>query len=126
MEMDRIAAAYKRLLDKKDAYRTEYKRKVAELDTALDELEGIILQFMKDNGLDTLSFDEISFSPREKIFVKVDDWQTFYEFVKENDAFDLLKKGVKASEIEAFLETTGQLPPAVGVERQITLSHRRK
>ncbi|RME03074.1 MAG: hypothetical protein D6816_10675 [Bacteroidetes bacterium] len=126
MNTARLASAYRALLDKKEALTREYKAKVKEIDEALNEIEDVLLQFMKDNDLSSLSFDEISFSLREKTMPNVNDWDALFEFVAENHAFELLKKGVKATEVARYLEEHEALPPGVSVERMQTLSHRRK
>ena len=126
MNMERLASAYKALLDKKDALVRKHKSELSQINEALEEIETTILSFMQENHLEKLSFDDVTFAIKEKLYANVEDWSSLFEFIQETGMFQLLKKGVKASEISEYLNETGDLPPGVKVERAITLSHRRK
>jgi len=55
------------------------------------------------------------------------DWDSFYKFMKENDAMQLLEQRVSKSNMEQFLEENPDLhPPGLNVDANYAVTVRRK
>ena len=55
-----------------------------------------------------------------------EDWNGFYTWIAENEAFDALERRVKKSFITTYMEDNkGELPPGINVTQEYTVTIRR-
>lgn len=53
------------------------------------------------------------------------DWPIFWNFIKENDRFDMLEKRVGQKAVDDYREETGDIPPGLNVFTEQTVTVRR-
>lgn len=87
-----------------------------------DELEGALIKSLKDAGLDRVSAGGFTASHNVEIVASVNDWESFYAYVKENDAFYLLQKRVASSAYRELLAIEGESPPGTEPHEKDKLS----
>lgn len=100
-------------------------------DSALEEQQNIIeaelLSICKETGADGLrtEFGTVTRSVKKRFWTS--DWSSFYDFVKEHDAIELLEKRVAQANMATFLEENPDaVPPGLQVDSRYTAVIRRK
>lgn len=108
---DKLAEVYIKIRDKRAELKEKFEAEDAELKEQLDMLAGKMLDIC-----DTQNADSIK-TKMGTIIRKVDtrywtsDWESFYNFVQENDAFPLLEKRIHQTNMKQFLEENPDLLP---------------
>lgn len=62
----------------------------------------------------------------EKLKPKADDWEKIYDYIVENDRFDLLQKRLGDRAVLDIFEETGKMPPGIGKFNAIDISVTKK
>lgn len=103
------------------AARSEAKREWEAADNAMkadeERIEMAILKFLMDNNIKSVRTEFGTAYQQEDVIPNCADWNTFYHWVKQNDAFDALEKRIKKTYVKEMMETTGKLPDGVSVIR---------
>ena len=88
----------------------------------LTRLEGIMGKWLDKVGLKTAPCVHGTFYKEVEILPAADDWDTFYEWIKEHDAFQFLHKRITAVEVSKYMEAhkdeETSLPPGIRVEKK--------
>ena len=54
------------------------------------------------------------------------DWEAFYDWIKEHDAFDALERRIKRTFVSKYMDDNdGAIPPGVNVFRRYTVEVRK-
>lgn len=126
MDMNKAVTAYVRLRDARSALRHRFD----EEDTALKEKQAMIEAALL-NELNTLNADSMktpagTFYRQEEMRPSGSDWDAFYRWVKENDAFEFLEKRITKTAVKEYMELNdGAMPPGVSVHREFVVRVRR-
>lgn len=111
-EYVRIRAGFSELTK---TYEGEKKR----IKAVLDKIEGMMLGFLQETKQDSAKTAQGTFYKQEEILPTGSDWEAFYNWVKENDAFDALERRIKKTFISQYMEShDGAIPPGVSVLRE--------
>lgn len=126
MDTTKLAKAYIKLRDA----RTELKRTYDEQDGALkakqERLEAEMLKFLNANEMDSVKTAAGTFYRQEEITPTGSDWDAFYKWIADNDAFDALERRIKKTFVREYMETNnGAIPPGVSVYREYVVRVRR-
>jgi hypothetical protein len=119
---DKLVAAYVKIRDAKRELERETETKVAELDAQLDTIESKLLSICDEQGVEGLKTQAGTASRRIKAKYWTNDWESFYDFIAEHDAFALLEKRVHQTNMKTFLEENpGTSPVGLNVDREYTI-----
>jgi hypothetical protein len=107
----KIRDARKKLAEKDDQLKEQ-------LNTVAEEL----LNICKEQGAMTIRTPHGTVSRRIDKHYWTSDWDSFFTFVKENDAFALLQRRINNSNMEQFLEENQNLhPPGLQADTKQTI-----
>ncbi len=95
-----LTKTYVKIRDK----RRELARQDDELKEQMDMVAAKLLEICNDQGASTIRTDFGTVSKRESKTYWSSDWNSFFKFVKENDAFDLLQQRIHTANMSQFLE----------------------
>jgi hypothetical protein len=115
---DDLVKTYIELRDIKAARKKKFTEEEDALNEALQQLAGVLELRITASGAESIKTASGTVYLSEKTMAMVEDWPPFYEFIKENNAFDMLYKRANAVPIVAHLEETGGLPPGVYIDRK--------
>ena len=107
--------------------RAELKQRDEELDQQQKLIQNELLELCKSMGAESIrtEFGTIIRSTQRRYWTN--DWDSFYKFIKEHDAFQLLQKRITNTNMAQFLEENPDLhPPGLNVDAEYTVSVRRK
>jgi hypothetical protein len=108
---DQLAEIYIKIRDKRDELKTNFETQYKELEEQLNMLATEMLELCKENGADSIK------TPAGTIMRRVDtrfwtsDWDSFYDFVQEHNAFGLFEKRISQGNMKQFLEENPDVLP---------------
>ena len=127
IKADKLVKAYVRIRDKRKEIADAYEREDSELKEALETIEAKLLEVCKETGADSLRTEHGTVSRRVAKRYWTNDWHSFYQFLKEHEAMELLEKRIAQTNMNTFLEENPDLlPPGLQVDSRYTVSIRRK
>ena len=127
VKADKLVKAYVRIRDKRKAIAEAYEREDNELKEFLETIETELLEICKETGADSLRTEFGTVSRRVAKRYWTNDWHSFYQFLKEHGAMELLEKRIAQTNMGTFLEENPDLlPPGLQVDSRYTVSIRRK
>jgi hypothetical protein len=122
-----MVAAYLNLRAARDQLAMEYEAKDSALKKDMTELEQLMLSLCNELGVNSLNtpLGNVSRSLKERYTCT--DWGNFYQFVRENDAPELLEKRIHQGNMKTLLEGSQDagLPPGVSVMREYGVTVRK-
>jgi hypothetical protein len=115
---ERLAKVYVRIREK----RRELAKQDKELEEQLELVASQLLEICKEQGASTIRTTHGTISRRVTKRYWPTDWESLYNFIKENDAFSLLQQRIHTSNMDQFLEENPDLhPPGLNVDATQTV-----
>lgn len=126
MDMTKIVATHLKIRQKRSEIKKAFDEQDKELKAQQERLEAAMLKFMQDNKMSSVKTDAGTFYRQEEIKPAGSDWDAFYKWVREEDAFDALERRIKKGFIVDYMEENeGELPPGVSVYREFVVRVRK-
>jgi hypothetical protein len=123
ISVDRLVRAYIKIRDA----RSELTKQIDELEEKQKVIQDKLLEICKDTGTESLRTEFGTVTKRITKRYWTSDWESFYKFMKENDAMQLLEQRVSRGNMESFLEENPDLhPPGLNVDANYAVTVRRK
>jgi hypothetical protein len=111
---DKLTEIYVKIRNK----RRELKKQDDELEEQLNIIAAELLEICKAQGSSLIRTPHGTISKRITKRYWTSDWHSFYEFIKEHDAFGLMAQRINGSNMEQFLEENPDLhPPGLNAEQ---------
>jgi hypothetical protein len=111
---DKLTEIYVKIRDK----RRELKKQDDALEEQLNIVAAELLEICKAQGSSLIRTPHGTISKRVSKRYWTSDWHSFYEFIKEHDAFGLMAQRINGSNMEQFLEENPDLhPPGLNAEQ---------
>jgi len=105
--VERLTRIYVKMRDK----RRELERQAAELKEKQDLVASELLEICKAQGATTIRTEHGTVSKRVTKNYWSSDWDSFFKFVKEQDAFSLMQQRINNANMAQFLEENPDLHP---------------
>jgi hypothetical protein len=123
VSVDRLVKAYIKIRD----VRSELTKQIDELEEKQKVIQDKLLEICKDTGTESLRTEFGTVTKRITKRYWTSDWESFYKFMKDNDAMQLLEQRVSRGNMESFLEENPDLhPPGLNVDANYAVTVRRK
>jgi hypothetical protein len=120
---DKLVKAYIKIRDK----RAELSKQDSELEEQQQMIADKLLEICKETGTDGLKTSFGTVTRRISKNYWTSDWDSFYRFIKEHDAFHLLQQRISNVNTQTFLEENPELhPPGLQADASYTVVVRRK
>ena len=115
------------LITKRNELKEDIKLKTEEIDTIKDEIDLLeieIMSIMQKEGTEKVSCNGTTAWIKSEIAPKVDDWSKVYEFIQNNNRFDLLNKTIKKTTFKEFVDG-GKMIPGCSIKAFDKISFRK-
>lgn len=125
--IEKIITTFVKIRDTKEALYREYKAKNAELEEEMAVLKQKLLELSKETG--ATSFSTPEFVAYRKVNSKywTNDWGSFYEFMLEQKAPQLLERRIQQTNMKEFLENNPDIhPPGLNLDSEYDFIVKRK
>jgi hypothetical protein len=104
LSADKLAEVYIKIRDKRAELKEKYESEDAELKEQLDLLADKMLDICDNQNADSIKTKTGTIIRKVDTRYWTNDWESFYNFVQENDAFPLLEKRIHQTNMKQFLE----------------------
>ena len=119
MDISKYVKVYLNLRKAREELSKEFDIKDKELKDKQELIENQLLQFLNETKQESSRTEFGTVYRQEDLVPSAADWSVIYEWIKENDAWELLEKRLKKTFIKTYSETNkGDLPPGVNVFRK--------
>lgn len=125
LDTDQLVDRYIRLRDKRDALKKEQAAALKPFETALEQIEGVLLATLDALKQESMRSKSGTFYRSTQTSVKVTAWSQTLEYIRDNDAWELLEARVNKTAAAAILEETRAPIPGVEVSRIYSVNVRR-
>lgn len=126
MDINKLVRAHLAIRDKRKELTAAHDEVDNDLKQKQSRLEAEMLRFMQESDTESIRTESGTIYQQESLKPAAADWSAFYEWIKENDAFDALEKRIKATFVKEFMEENdGETPPGVSVHREYVARVRR-
>lgn len=116
---EKLAKIYVKIREK----RRELAKHDEELKEQLDTVASQLLEICKEQGASTIRTQYGTISRRTTKNYWTNDWDSFFKFVKDNDAFSLMYQRINSANMSQFLEENPNLfPPGLNAEVNNTVT----
>ena len=105
----------KELLEKKQALDEQLRVKnleIKEIKGESQQVETALFEKMRSEEIEKTGIDGYSVRINRDIFPQVDDWDSVFKYVKENDMFRLLYKRINSLAFRELVDN-GTIPPGI-------------
>ena len=125
--IDKIVAVYIKIRNAKEDLAREYDDKIAALDEQMRTLKEELLKISKETGVTSFKTDNGTAYRTIKNRYWTNDWESFYGFMREHGAMELLEKRIHQTNMREFLEGRPDVhPPGLNVDQEYEITIRRK
>jgi hypothetical protein len=127
MNIDELTHDYMALRRERERLAADFKTADENLKEAQSAIEAKLLAMCSEHNVDSVRTKNGTVMRSVKSRVHVLDWDSFYEYVLENKAPQLLQKRVHESNFEEFMSERRDdgLPPGVNVAREYVITVRK-
>lgn len=123
--VDQVIAAYLKLRNKKDAIEAEAKERVKELKDKLSKFEAWLKVRADEQGVTSFKTPHGTAFITTTDFANVADWDATLEFIRTNEAYDMLEKRVSKTAVRAYIESTREVPAGVNYGTKLEVNVRK-
>lgn len=111
--LDTIVAGYMKLKGQRDAIKAKAKAEVGELEEKMSKLEAYILQKMEEDGVTSYKTPHGVAYKTTRDYANVADWEEVLNYVRTNNAYDLLERRVSKAAVKGCIDEGLPIPPGV-------------
>ena len=127
IDTEKVVEAYLAIRTERDRIPKAYEEKDAELKNDMQALEQLLLGVCSEINADSIKTKHGTVMRRvnERFFCS--DWENFRQFVRDNDAVELLERRIHQGNFRQFMSEHNEdgLPPGVNVTREYAVSVRK-
>jgi nanoRNase/pAp phosphatase (c-di-AMP/oligoRNAs hydrolase) len=126
MDLNKVVATYVKIRDKRAEKKRAFEAEDADLKAKMERIEAFLLQHLESVQATQVGTDHGTFYRQKDVIPSAADWGAFYDWIKQNDAFDALERRIKKTFITQYMEANeGALPPGVNVFSKYVVRVRR-
>ena len=107
------------------AMNADNKKRIAPVEAEMERVAGLMDSYLTTHKVKNASTSAGVFFREMTVKPRATDWTTFYNWIKENDAFEFLHKRITADAIAAYMDQHKDddvaLPPGVAVEKEFVI-----
>ena len=126
LKLNKVAETYVRIRDARTELKKQYEMEDQKLKDQMETINSFFLETLTELGVESCRTDHGTVYKSLVVKPSCGDWDAFYTWIAENEAFDALERRVKRSFITDFMDANeGELPPGISVLKEYTVTIRR-
>ena len=124
---EKLVKAYIKMRDARSVLSAEYEAKDEEIKKQMQIVEQHLLEVCKKAGADSVKIHGVGTIIRGvKTQYWTSDWEAMHNFIKENDAVELLERRIAQKAMGEFLQANpDKMPKGMNVDSKYTITVRR-
>lgn len=125
LTVDTVINTYLKLRSKKETIEAETRQKVKGIKDNMAKLEAWLKEKADDQGVKSFKTDHGTAFLTTTDFAQVADWDAVLDYIKTNDAFDMLEKRVSKTAVRGYIEKNKSVPSGVNYGTRIDVNVRK-
>jgi len=125
LTVDQAIGTYIKLRTQKDALEAKVKDDVHEIKQKLHKIEGWIQEQADTQGVKSFKTDQGTAFLTTTDLASVGDWDAMLNFIRENNAWDLLEKRVSKRAARGYIDLNGAVPDGVNFGSKVSINVRK-
>jgi hypothetical protein len=126
MDADQLVEIYIKIRDKRSQLKKEFDNADGRLEKQLELVGDSLLELCKETNAEGLRTNAGSVFKTIKTRYWTSDWGSMKDFIKENDAFELMEQRVHQTNMKNYLvENPDKMPPGMNIDSRYGITVRR-
>ena len=122
----KLSSIYLKIRDARSELKAKYEEEDKQLEAQMDVIEAKLLEICKATDADSIKTQAGTVMRRVATRYWTNDWDSMYNFVKENDAYGLFEKRISQTNMKQFLEENpDKFPKGMLLDSQYKITVRR-
>jgi hypothetical protein len=123
---EKLVRAYIKMRDARSVLAAEFEAKDKEIKAQMDIIESYLLEVCKSAGASSINTGAGTIIRSVKTRYWTSDWESMHEFIRENNALELLERRVAQTAMAEFIEAyPDKVPKGMNVDSKYTVVVRR-
>jgi hypothetical protein len=124
---EKLTRVYLKIRNKKAEVSAEFKKQDDELTRQLDKVKGALLDYCKEQGVESVKTSEGLFYRSVKTRYWTSDWESMHKFILEHDVPEFFEKRLNQTCVRQFLEENPDtVPKGLNTDSEYVISVRKK
>jgi hypothetical protein len=123
--VDDVIATYMKLRVQKDLIEAETKDRVAGIKEKMEKLEAWIKEQADQQGVTSFKTKHGTAFLTTTDYANVADWDSVLDFIKREEAFDMLERRVSKTAVRGYIEATKAVPPGINYGTKLEVNIRK-
>lgn len=120
-----VIRTYMVLRNQKSALEADTKAKVDTIKQKMEKLEAWIKERADEQGVTSFKSEWGTAFLTTTDYANVSDWDAMLQFVRDNEAYDMLEKRVSKTAVRGYIEANKSVPPGVNYGTKLEVNIRK-
>lgn len=122
---DELVHVFITLREHRAKLKAAYDNADAETKAKQEKIQGLMLTRFNESGMESMRTKYGTAYKQTKSFATVGDKDTFFNYVKEHDAYELLEARCSKTAVDQYKVANNDVPPGVNYREEIVVNIRR-
>lgn len=123
--VEQVVSAYLKLRHQKEAVENAAKQEAQAIKDKMAKLESWLLNQANTQNVTSFKTKSGTAFVTTTDYANVADWDAVLNYVRENEAFDMLERRVSKTAVRGYIETKGSVPAGVNYGTKIEINVRK-
>jgi hypothetical protein len=125
VNVDDVVATYMKLRSQKESIEAEVKDRVSVLKVKMEKLEAWIKEQADVQGVTSFKTKHGTAFLTTTDYANVADWDAILDFIRAQEAFDMLEKRISKLAVRGYIEANKAVPPGVNYGTKLEINIRK-
>ena len=125
VNVDDVVATYMKLRSQKEAIEAEVKDRVSTIKAKMEKLEAWIKEQADIQGVTSFKTKHGTAFLTTTDYANVGDWDAVLDFIRTQEAFDMLEKRISKIAVRGYIEANKAVPPGVNYGTKLEVNIRK-
>ena len=125
VNVNEVIAAYMKLRGQKEGIEAEAKAKVLAIKVKLEKFEAWLKEQADQQGVTSFKTPHGTAFLTTTEYANVADWDSTLNFIRENEAYDMLEKRISKIAVRSYIEQNKAVPPGVNYGTRLEVNIRK-
>ena len=125
VNVDDVVATYMKLRSQKEAIEAEVKDRVSTIKAKMEKMEAWIKEQADVQGVTSFKTKHGTAFLTTTDYANVADWDAVLDFIRTQEAFDMLEKRISKIAVRGYIEANKAVPPGVNYGTKLEVNIRK-
>ena len=125
VNVDDVVATYMKLRSQKESIEAEVKDRVSTIKAKMEKLESWIKEQADVQGVTSFKTKHGTAFLTTTDYANVADWDAVLDFIRTQEAFDMLEKRISKIAVRGYIEANKAVPPGVNYGTKLEINIRK-